>query len=307
MRGFLGLLILRRAVGAGLRGRSLSVAADQAADSVSAGGDHRSVRADRGRGAARQARSSRSWSRTSPAPTALLGLRELLKADPDGYTLMVGNVGSLVLNYAMDAKAAFDPMKDMVPIAGTAEYATTMVVNKNMPVNSVKEFIAYAKARQGQLTYGSTGEGSMANLSTQLFMQTDRREDGARALQGRAAGAQRPDRGPHPAHHRGVAGGERAGARRHDQGLRGIEPLPPADAAERADLRGGRRAGRRRHRLARHLRPAGTARTTCGTSSARRSSRSSRIPRSQKKLRAIGFEPTGQGVKPNSPPTTPPR
>jgi tripartite-type tricarboxylate transporter receptor subunit TctC len=84
---------------------------------------------------------------------------------------MVGNVGSLVLNYAIDTKAPFDPMKDVVPIAGTAEYATTMVVNKSLPVNSVQEFIAYAKARQGQLTYGSTGEGSMANLSTQLFMQ----------------------------------------------------------------------------------------------------------------------------------------
>ena len=79
---------------------------------------------------------------------------------------MVGNVGSVVLNYAMDTKASFDPMKDMVPIAGTAEYATTMVVNKDLPVNSVKEFVAYAKERQGQLTYGSTGEGSMANLAT---------------------------------------------------------------------------------------------------------------------------------------------
>jgi tripartite-type tricarboxylate transporter receptor subunit TctC len=107
------------------------------------------------------------------------GLRDKLKQPivvenkpgADGYTLMVGNVGSLVLNYAMDSKAPFDPMKDVVPIAGTAEYATTMVVHKNLPVNSVQEFVAYAKAREGQLTYGSTGEGSMANLSTQLFMQ----------------------------------------------------------------------------------------------------------------------------------------
>ena len=106
-----------------------------------------------------------------PGANGVIGLRELLKAEPDGYTLMVGNVGSAVLNYAMDAKAGFDPMKDMVPIAGTAEYATTMVVNKNVPVNSVKEFIAYAKERQCQLTYGSTGEGSMANLSTMLFMR----------------------------------------------------------------------------------------------------------------------------------------
>jgi len=83
-----------------------------------------------------------------PGANGVIGLREMLKADTDGYTLMVGNVGSVVLNYAIDSKASFDPMKDMVPIAGTAEYATTMVVNKDLPVNSVKEFVAYAKARQ---------------------------------------------------------------------------------------------------------------------------------------------------------------
>src|SRR5262245_14518722 len=106
-----------------------------------------------------------------PGANGVIGLREMLKADADGYTLMVGNVGSVVLNYALDSKASFDPMKDMVPIAGTAEYATTMVVNKDLPVNSVKEFVAYAKAREGQVTYGSTGEGSMANLVTMLLMK----------------------------------------------------------------------------------------------------------------------------------------
>jgi tripartite-type tricarboxylate transporter receptor subunit TctC len=106
-----------------------------------------------------------------PGAMGVIGLRELLKAEPDGYTLMVGNLGSVVLTYAMDPKVGFDPMKDLVPIAGTAEYATTMVVNKNIPVTSVKEFIDYARARPGQITYGSTGEGSMANLSTRLFMK----------------------------------------------------------------------------------------------------------------------------------------
>jgi tripartite-type tricarboxylate transporter receptor subunit TctC len=106
-----------------------------------------------------------------PGANGVIGLKEMLKAEPDGYTLMVGNVGSVALNYAMDPKVGFDPMKDMVPIASTAEYATTMVVNKSVPVNSVQEFIAYAKAREGQLTYGSTGEGSMANLVTMLFMK----------------------------------------------------------------------------------------------------------------------------------------
>ena len=194
-----------------------------------------------------------------PGANGVIGLRELLKADADGYTLMVGNVGSLVLNYAIDTKAPFDPMKDVVPIAGTAEYATTMVVNKSLPVNSVQEFVAYAKARQGQLTYGSTGEGSMANLSTQLFMQ----KTGVKMVHA-------PYKGGPLALNDLIAGhiqliievspvvNEQVRARHH-QGLCGHQPLPPADAAERADLRRGRRSRRRRHRLARHLRPAGTA------------------------------------------------
>jgi len=106
-----------------------------------------------------------------PGANGVLGLRELLKSDPDGYTLMVGNLGSLVINYAIDTKASFDPMKDVVPIAGTSEYATAMVVNNKMPVKSVKEFIAYAKERPGKLTFGSTGVGAMDYLAAELLMQ----------------------------------------------------------------------------------------------------------------------------------------
>jgi tripartite-type tricarboxylate transporter receptor subunit TctC len=106
-----------------------------------------------------------------PGANGVLGLRELLKAEPDGYTLMVGNLGSLVINYAIDTKAPFDPLKDVVPIAGTSEYPTAMVVNNKMPVNSVKEFIAYAKERPGKLTFGSTGVGAMDYLAGELLQQ----------------------------------------------------------------------------------------------------------------------------------------
>src|SRR5947209_7825558 len=110
-------------------------------------------------------------SENKPGANGVLGLRELQKAEPDGYTLLVGNLGSLVINYAMDSNAPFDPMRDVVPIAGTSEYATTMVVNNKTPVNSVQEFTAYAKSRPGKLTYGSTGVGSMGFLAAQLFMK----------------------------------------------------------------------------------------------------------------------------------------
>ena len=105
-----------------------------------------------------------------PGANGVIGLRELLKADPDGYTLMVGTVG-YVINYAMDTNAPYDAIRDMIPVAGAAEYATAMVVNNKLPVNSPKEFIAYAKARPGKLSFGSTGVGALDYLAAELFMK----------------------------------------------------------------------------------------------------------------------------------------
>jgi len=95
----------------------------------------------------------------------------MLKAEPDGYTLMAGTLGNLVIGYAIKASPPFDALRDVVPIAGTAEYATAMVVNKQTPVNSVKEFIDYAKARAGKLSFGSTGVGALDYLAVELFMK----------------------------------------------------------------------------------------------------------------------------------------
>ena len=73
-----------------------------------------------------------------PGANGLLGLREMLKAEPDGYTLLASTMGNMVIGYAMEVNPPFDALRDVVPIAGTAEYATAMVVNNNTPVNSVK-------------------------------------------------------------------------------------------------------------------------------------------------------------------------
>ena len=101
----------------------------------------------------------------------LIGLRELLKAEPDGYTLMAGTMGNFVLGYAMEVNPPFDALRDLLPIAGTAEYATAMIVNPKTPVNSVKEFIDYAKTRPGKLTFGSTGTAALDYLAVELFMK----------------------------------------------------------------------------------------------------------------------------------------
>ena len=106
-----------------------------------------------------------------PGANGVLGLRELQKAEPDGYTLMASTMGNMVIGYAMEVNAPFDALRDVLPIAGTAEYATAMVVNNRTPVHSVKEFVDYAKARPGKLTFGSTGTAALDYLAVELFMK----------------------------------------------------------------------------------------------------------------------------------------
>src|SRR5258708_25387061 len=71
----------------------------------------------------------------------LIGLRELLKAEPDGYTLMAGTMGNFVLGYAMEVNAPFDALHDLNPTAGTAEYATAMIVHTKTPGHPVRTFM----------------------------------------------------------------------------------------------------------------------------------------------------------------------
>jgi tripartite-type tricarboxylate transporter receptor subunit TctC len=105
-----------------------------------------------------------------PGANGVIGVRELVKSDPDGYTVMLAP-SAFLINYAVGAIPSLDLMRDVVPIAGVAEYPTAMVVNKKMPVNSVQEFIAYAKGHSDELSFGSTGVGSLDWLAAELFMK----------------------------------------------------------------------------------------------------------------------------------------
>jgi tripartite-type tricarboxylate transporter receptor subunit TctC len=106
-----------------------------------------------------------------PGANGVLGFRDMLKADPDGYTLMMGTVGSVVISIVIDPTPPFDPMRDLVPIANAAEYATALVVNNQLPANSVKEFVAYAKEHPGKLSFGSTGVGALDYIAAELLMK----------------------------------------------------------------------------------------------------------------------------------------
>ncbi len=102
-----------------------------------------------------------------------IGADQVAKSAPDGYTLLMGTVGTHAINQALYAqngtKLAFDPVKDFVPITLVAGVPNVMVVNAKLPVTTVQEFIVYAKARPGQLNMASSGNGTSIHLTGELF------------------------------------------------------------------------------------------------------------------------------------------
>jgi tripartite-type tricarboxylate transporter receptor subunit TctC len=108
-----------------------------------------------------------------PGAGGNIGADLVAKSAPDGYTLLMGTVGTHAINAALFAqsgtKMPFDPAKDFVPITLAASVPNVMVVNSKLPVNTVAEFIAYAKARPGQLNMASSGNGTSIHLTGELF------------------------------------------------------------------------------------------------------------------------------------------
>jgi tripartite-type tricarboxylate transporter receptor subunit TctC len=90
-------------------------------------------------------------------------------ANPDGYTLLMGTSTPLAIVATLYKHLAYDPAKDFMPLALIATIPFVLVVNNDLPVHSVREFIAYAKAHPGELSYGSTGPGTPFHLNAELF------------------------------------------------------------------------------------------------------------------------------------------
>ncbi len=106
-----------------------------------------------------------------PGGNGVIGIREAMKARPDGYTLQMGSVGANVTPALMQKDYPFDPLRDYVPVSVVAEWSAILVVKKDLPVTTLAEFVAYAKARPGALNFGTTGYGSFAHLIAEVFMQ----------------------------------------------------------------------------------------------------------------------------------------
>jgi tripartite-type tricarboxylate transporter receptor subunit TctC len=100
---------------------------------------------------------------------SILGTEVVNKADPDGYTLLLGQSGPISINPAIYKDLPYDPVKDFAPISLTTSYPYIMVVNRSLGVKTLQEFVTLAKSRPGVLNYGTTGVGASNHLITELF------------------------------------------------------------------------------------------------------------------------------------------
>lgn len=100
---------------------------------------------------------------------AIIGTEVAAKSPPDGYTLYIGGSVSLAISPALYGKVNYDALRDFAPVCLVSQFYNALSVHPSVPVQSVKEFIAFAKARPGQLMMGSAGNGSTSHLAGELF------------------------------------------------------------------------------------------------------------------------------------------
>jgi tripartite-type tricarboxylate transporter receptor subunit TctC len=93
------------------------------------------------------------------------------RARPDGYTLLAGTTSELVISPVIMSTPSYDPIRDLSPIVTTAVSISALMVHESLPVHTLQELIAYARANPGKLSYGSAGPGTSAHLCAELFKQ----------------------------------------------------------------------------------------------------------------------------------------
>jgi len=103
-----------------------------------------------------------------PGAGGNIGAEQAARAQPDGYTIFY-NTSAIVIGPALYAKVNYDTLKDFAPVILTAAIPMVLMVNPNLSARSVKEFIDLAKARPGQLNYGSSGTGTITHLASAMF------------------------------------------------------------------------------------------------------------------------------------------
>ena len=104
-----------------------------------------------------------------PGAGTAIGAEATAKAAPDGYTIMIGTVSSHAINPSLNAKLAYDPVRDFTPVSLVASIPFALLVHPSVPVKSVQELIVLARARPGQLNFSSAGSGTSNHLAGELF------------------------------------------------------------------------------------------------------------------------------------------
>ena len=106
-----------------------------------------------------------------PGASGMIAMEYVAKAPPDGYTLVFGTIGTFTSNPAVYTKVTYDSLKSYSHVALIGKTYMTLAVSSNLPVKTLKEFVDYAKANPGKLTYGSFGTGSIAHLLGASFSE----------------------------------------------------------------------------------------------------------------------------------------
>ena len=97
------------------------------------------------------------------------GTEAVVKSAPDGYTLLAGNPGPLTIAPSVRPQMPYDTLRDLAPIMLIARSASCLCVHPSLPARGVKDFVAFARSRPGQINYGSPGVGTVGHLATELF------------------------------------------------------------------------------------------------------------------------------------------
>src|SRR5690349_11161579 len=104
-----------------------------------------------------------------PGAGGMIGVELVAKSPPDGYTMVLSTVGPVSINPSLYAKMPFDPAKDLAPVTLAGDIFNVLIVHPALPAQSIKALVALARARPGQLNYGSSGVGAADHLSAELF------------------------------------------------------------------------------------------------------------------------------------------
>ena len=109
-----------------------------------------------------------------PGAAGNIGAEYAAKSAPDGYTVFLGNVGSVAINPGVYPKLSINPLKDLIAVGQVVDVPSVLIVHTSVPANTVKELVAYAKANQGKLNFASPGSGSLDRLEMELFRNLEK-------------------------------------------------------------------------------------------------------------------------------------